>query len=68
MCSPNLTVEENLRIGAYLRKDSIKEDMEKVYELFPRLKEREWRLPDTLSGGERRCWRRKSFVAKPSWS
>ena len=30
---PNLTVEENLRIGAYLRKDSIKEDMEKVYEL-----------------------------------
>ena len=49
---PNLTVEENLRIGAYLRKDSIKEDMEKVYELFPRLKEREWQLAGTLSGGE----------------
>ena len=48
---PNLTVEENLRIGAYLRKDSIKEDMEKVYELFPRLKEREWQLAGTLSGG-----------------
>ena len=49
---PNLTVKENLRIGAYLRKDSIKEDMEKVYELFPRLKEREWQLAGTLSGGE----------------
>ena len=49
---PNLTVEENLRIGAYLRKDAIKEDMEKVYELFPRLKEREWQLAGTLSGGE----------------
>ena len=49
---PNLTVEENLRIGAYLRKDSIKEDMEEVYKLFPRLKEREWQLAGTLSGGE----------------
>ena len=48
----NLTVEENLRIGAYLRKDSIKEDMEEVYKLFPRLKEREWQLAGTLSGGE----------------
>lgn len=49
---PNLTVEENLRIGAYLRKDSIKEDMEKVYELFPRLKERRMQVGGTLSGGE----------------
>ena len=51
---PNLTVLENLRIGAYLRKDEagIKSDMERVYELFPRLKERSWQLAGTLSGGE----------------
>ena len=48
----NLTVEENLRIGAYLRKDNIHEDMNEVYELFPRLKEREWQIAGTLSGGE----------------
>lgn len=50
----NLTVEENLRIGAYLRKDrdKIKEDYDWVYELFPRLKERSWQLAGTLSGGE----------------
>ena len=49
---PNLKVEENLRIGAYLRKDSLKDDMANVYSLFPRLKEREWQLAGTLSGGE----------------
>ena len=50
----NLTVLENLKIGAYLRKDEagIKKDLEYVYELFPRLKEREWQLAGTLSGGE----------------
>ena len=48
----NLTVEENLRIGAYLRKDNIHDDMNEVYELFPRLKEREWQIAGTLSGGE----------------
>jgi len=50
----NLTVEENLRIGAYLRKDKekIREDYEWVYTLFPRLKERSWQLAGTLSGGE----------------
>jgi len=50
----NLTVAENLKIGAYLKKDKaqIKEDMEYVYSLFPRLKEREWQLAGTLSGGE----------------
>ena len=48
----NLTVAENLKIGAYLRKDNIKADMEYVYSLFPRLKEREWQLSGTLSGGE----------------
>lgn len=50
----NLTVLENLRIGAYLRKDEegIKSDLERVYVLFPRLKERSWQLAGTLSGGE----------------
>ena len=50
----NLTVKENLLIGAYLRKDkeSIQADVEHVYELFPRLKEREWQSAGTLSGGE----------------
>lgn len=48
----DLTVEENLKIGAYLRKDSLEEDMNWVYELFPRLKERSWQLAGTLSGGE----------------
>ena len=52
----NLTVKENLLIGAYLRKDkeSIQADVEHVYELFPRLKEREWQSAGTLSGGEQR--------------
>ena len=49
---PNLTVLENLKIGAYLRKDSLTSDIEYVYSLFPRLKERNWQLAGTLSGGE----------------
>ena len=48
----DLTVKENLRIGAYLRKDKLDDDFEYVYSLFPRLKEREWQLAGTLSGGE----------------
>ena len=51
---PDMTVLENLKIGAYLRKDKeeIEKDIEWVYELFPRLKERNWQLAGTLSGGE----------------
>ncbi|MGI6085942.1 MAG: ABC transporter ATP-binding protein [Acetivibrionales bacterium] len=49
---PDLTVLENLRIGAYLRKDNITDDINLVYDLFPRLKERSWQLGGTLSGGE----------------
>ena len=49
---PNLTVLENLKIGAYLRKDNLDSDIEYVYSLFPRLKERSWQLAGTLSGGE----------------
>jgi branched-chain amino acid transport system ATP-binding protein len=49
---PDMTVLENLKIGAYLRKDSLKDDIEMVYSLFPRLKERSWQAAGTLSGGE----------------
>ena len=49
---PDLTVLENLRIGAYLRSDSIEDDLEWVYSLFPRLRERSWQYGGTLSGGE----------------
>jgi branched-chain amino acid transport system ATP-binding protein len=49
----NMTVEENLELGAYLRKDKeIKSDLEKVYHRFPRLLERRKQLAGTLSGGE----------------
>ena len=49
---PDLTVLENLRVGAYLRNDDITEDINWVYDLFPRLKERSWQAGGTLSGGE----------------
>ena len=49
---PDMTVLENLKIGAYLRKDNLKDDIERVYALFPRLKERSWQAAGTLSGGE----------------
>ena len=47
-------VLENLKIGAYLRKDKAEteKDLEWVYSLFPRLKERSWQSAGTLSGGE----------------
>ena len=49
-----LTVEDNLRMGAYIRKDAkqIAQDVERIYELFPRLKERRTQVAGTLSGGE----------------
>ncbi len=51
---PNLTVEENLILGAYTIKDkgNIQKTMGEIYELFPRLKERSWQKAGTLSGGE----------------
>ena len=48
----DLTVLVNLKVGAYLRKDSLDEDIRWCYDLFPRLKERSWQLAGTLSGGE----------------
>ena len=49
---PDLTVVENIKIGAYLRHDDLSEDIRWVYDLFPRLKERSWQQAGTLSGGE----------------
>ena len=50
---PDMTVLENLKIGAYLRRDKdIDKDIQHMYELFPRLKERSWQMAGTLSGGE----------------
>lgn len=49
---PDMTVLENLKIGAYLRKDNLSEDIRWVYDLFPRLEERSWQAAGTLSGGE----------------
>jgi branched-chain amino acid transport system ATP-binding protein len=52
-CFPRMTVRENLELGAYLRRDShIEGDLDRVFELFPRLKEREKQKAGTMSGGE----------------
>ena len=52
-CFQRMTVRENLELGAYLRRDaSVESDLERVYELFPRLKERERQKAGTMSGGE----------------
>jgi branched-chain amino acid transport system ATP-binding protein len=64
----NMTVEENLQLGAYLRKDKagIKQDMEKVSELFPRLLERLKQQSGTLSGGEQQMLAMgRALMAKP---
>lgn len=63
---PNLTVLENLKIGGYLRTDSLDDDIEYVYSLFPRLKERNWQLAGTLSGGEQQMLAvGRALMAKP---
>jgi branched-chain amino acid transport system ATP-binding protein len=52
-CFARMTVRENLDLGAYLRRDaSVEADMKRVYDLFPRLKERERQKAGTMSGGE----------------
>ena len=64
----NMSIEENLQLGAYLRKDKngIKQDMNKVYELFPRLLERKKQLSGTLSGGEQQMLAMgRALMAKP---
>ena len=64
----NLTVKENLKIGAYLRKDrdEIEEGIKDIYRRFPRRKEREWQLAGTLSGGEQQMLAvGRAMMAKP---
>ena len=52
-CFQRMTVRENLELGAYLRRDDrIESDLDRVYQLFPRLKERERQKAGTMSGGE----------------
>jgi branched-chain amino acid transport system ATP-binding protein len=52
-CFARMTVRENLDLGSYLRKDAdVEADMQRVFELFPRLKERERQKAGTMSGGE----------------
>jgi branched-chain amino acid transport system ATP-binding protein len=51
-CFARMTVRENLELGAYLRKDDIASDLDRVFDLFPRLKEREKQKAGTMSGGE----------------
>jgi len=65
---PNLTIEENLDLGAYVRQNraEIKKDIEKIYELFPRLKERVKQLAGTLSGGEQQMLAMgRALMARP---
>ena len=62
----NMSVLENIKIGAYLRKDNLSEDIAWVYELFPRLKERSWQLAGTLSGGEQQMLAvARALMSKP---
>lgn len=64
----NMTVEENLDLGAFLRKDKkeIKKDLERVYELFPRLHERRKQISGTLSGGEQQMLAMgRALMSKP---
>ena len=61
-----MTVLENLKVGAYTRKDKYNDDIELIYTLFPRLKERHWQLAGTLSGGEQQMLAiGRAMMAKP---
>lgn len=64
----NLSIKENLEMGAYLRRDTagIKSDLEYVYSLFPKLLDREHQLAQTLSGGEQQMLAiARAFMSKP---
>lgn len=62
----HISVLENLKLGAYLRKDDIKEDLDRVFSLFPILKERQNQLGGTLSGGEQQMLAiARALMSKP---
>lgn len=64
---PNLSVLENLKIGAYMRKEELTADIDWVCSLFPRLKERSWQKAGTLSGGEQQMLAiGRALMSKPS--
>ena len=64
---PGMTVEENLEMGAYIRKDDLSSSMKEGYERFPRLKERRRQLAGTLSGGEQQMLAvGRALMSKPS--
>lgn len=65
---PRMSVLDNLRMGAYTRRNQaeVKKDMDRVFELFPRLKERLHQIAGTLSGGEQQmCAMGRALMAKP---
>jgi branched-chain amino acid transport system ATP-binding protein len=79
-----MTITENLQMGAYIRTDKagIADDMEKVFTIFPRLRERKDQLAGTMSGGEQQmlamgralmsrprccCWTSRPWACRPSW-
>src|SRR5215218_6803780 len=67
-CCQRMTVRENLELGAYLRRDAnVKGDMERVFDLFPRLREREKQKAGTMSGGEQQMLAMgRALMAEPS--